>query len=107
MAIKTVRLPSDQFRARGYKTTPTPFFLLKTKKNSGVKARIGVVVGKSVHKTAVKRNFWKRQVLAVLSPRVESGNDILIIVAPGVDRLTKKQFQEELIKALAKNQSLK
>jgi len=104
MAIKTMRLPSDQFRARGYKTTPTPFFLLKTKKNSGVRARIGVVVGKSVHATAVKRNFWKRQTLAVLAPQAVGGNDILMIVSPNVNRLTKKQFKDELLKALTKTQ---
>jgi len=99
-----MRLPSDQFRARGYKTTPTPFFLLKTKKNSGERARIGVVVGKSVHATAVKRNFWKRQSLAALAPQAAAGNDILMIVSPNVNRLTKKQFKDELLKALAKTQ---
>ena len=100
-----MRLPSDQFRARGYKTTPTPFFLLKTKKNSGERARIGVVVGKSVHATAVKRNFWKRQALAVLTVAASAaGNDILMIVSPNVNRLTKKQFKDELLKALVKIQ---
>jgi ribonuclease P protein component len=103
MATKIARLPSDQFRVRGYKTTPTPFFLLKTKKNNGASTRIGVVVGTSVHKTAVKRNFWKRQALHGLAPQADAGSDILMIVLPGVNRLTKKQFQEELTKALAKN----
>jgi len=100
----TVRLPSDQFRARGYKTTPTPFFLLKIKPNFGEKVRIGIVVGKSVHKTAVKRNFWKRQALAVLAAHAVTGSDILMIVSPGVNRLTKRQFQEELLKTLTKVQ---
>jgi ribonuclease P protein component len=102
MAIKIARLPSDQFRVKGYKTTPTPFFLLKTKKNPGEGARIGVVVGVSVHKTAVKRNFWKRQALHGLAPQAAAGSDILIIVLPGVSRLTKKQFQEELKKAFTR-----
>jgi ribonuclease P protein component len=105
MAKKIARLPSDQFRARGYKTTPTPFFLLKTKKNNGDGARIGVVVGTSVHKTAVKRNFWKRQALRGLVPQADAGSDILIIVLPGVNRLTKKQFQEEFARALARSRS--
>jgi len=104
MAAKTARLSSDQFRAKGYKTIPTPFFLLKTKKNTVGNARIGVVVGMSVHKTAVKRNFWKRQVLAGLRNQTTTGNDILIIVSRGVNRLTKKQFQEELSKAFTKAQ---
>lgn len=103
MAVKIVRLPSDQFRTPGYKTTPTPFFLLKSKKNPGDRARIGVVVGISVHKTAVKRNFWKRQARAALAPFAAAGSDILMIVSPGANRLTKKQFKEEVAKAFARS----
>jgi ribonuclease P protein component len=101
MAIKTARLPSDQFRARGYRTISTPFFLLKTKKNLSDKARVGVVVGVSVHKTAVKRNFLKRQVLAELAPRARAGSDILTIVLPAANHVTKRKFREELAKAFA------
>ena len=105
MAITIARLPSDQFRARGYRTIPSPFFLLKIKRNPGNNARIGVVVGTSVHKTAVKRNFWKRQALRGIAPQAGAGNDILIVVLPGVNRLTKKQFQEELTKAFTRSRS--
>lgn len=96
----SMRLPSDQFRARGYKTVSTPFFLLKIKKNSYKAARIGVVVGVSVNKTAVKRNFWKRQARAEIVLRATGGNDILMMVSSNVRRLTKKQFREEVAKAL-------
>jgi ribonuclease P protein component len=102
MAIKIVRLPTDQFRARGYKTTPNPFFLLKTKRNLGESIRIGIVVGKSVHATAVKRNFWKRQARAALALHASGGSDILIIIQPSVNRLTRKQFKTEVVKTLAK-----
>lgn len=95
-----MRLPSDQFRARGYKTISTPFFLLKIKKNSYKATRIGVVVGVSVNKTAVKRNFWKRQARAEIVLRATGGNDILMMVSSNVRRLTKKQFREEVAKAL-------
>jgi ribonuclease P protein component len=105
MAIKTTRLPPDQFRARGYKTISTPFFLLKIKQNTGTGARIGIVVGVSVHKNAVKRNFWKRQVHAALVPHATPGSDILMIVLPGAGRIAKKQFKEELVRALRKIQS--
>ncbi len=101
MATMTVRLPSDQFRARGYQTIPSPLFLFKIKKNVVGKARIGIVVGVSVHKAAVKRNFLKRQALATLTPRAAAGSDILIIVLPAANRVTKKRFREELIKTLA------
>jgi ribonuclease P protein component len=96
-----MRLPSDQFRARGYKTVSTPFFLLKIKKNSYKTTRIGVVVGVSVNKAAAKRNFWKRQARAEIALRATGGNDILMMVSPNVRRLTKKQFREEIVKTLA------
>lgn len=102
MAVKATRLPSDQFRARGYKTTHTPFFLLKIKKNLGENPRVGIVVGKSVHVKAVKRNFWKRQANVALAQHAAGGNDILMIVSPAVNSLTRKQFKEEISKALAK-----
>ena len=95
------RLPSDQFRARGYKTVFTPFFLLKIKKNPYKTTRVGVIVGVSVNKIAVKRNFLKRQARAEISLRAAGGNDILMMVSPNVRRLTKKQFREEIVKTLA------
>ena len=101
MAITTRRLPSEQFRAKGYRTISSPFFLFKTKKNSENKARIGIVVGVSVHKSAVKRNFWKRQVFTILTSRITAGSDILIIVLPGAKHVTKKKFKEALIKTIA------
>ena len=63
-----------------------------------------MVVGVSVHKTAVKRNFWKRQALAVLAPHASSGSDILMIALPKINSLTKKRFKEELLKALNNTQ---
>src|ERR1035441_10151694 len=96
-----MRLPSDQFRARGYKTISTPFFLFKIKKNSCKTTRVGIVVGVSVNKAASKRNFWKRQAYAEIALRAASGSDILMMVSPNVRRLTKKQFREEVAKALA------
>jgi ribonuclease P protein component len=101
MAINMVRLPSDQFRARGYKTISTPFFLLKIKKNSYKTTRAGIVVGVSVDKGAAKRNFWKRQARAEIALRAAIGSDILMMVSPNVRRLTKKQFREEVAKTLA------
>jgi ribonuclease P protein component len=95
-----MRLPSDQFRARGYKTVSNPFFLLKIKKNSYKTTRVGVVVGLSVSKAAAKRNFWKRQARAEITLRAGAGSDILMMVSPNVRRLTKKQFRGEVAKAL-------
>jgi ribonuclease P protein component len=95
-----MRLPSDQFRARGYKTVSNPFFLLKIKKNPYQATRVGIVVGLSVSKAAAKRNFWKRQARAEIVLRAGAGSDILMMVSPNVRRLTKKQFRGEIAKAL-------
>ncbi len=72
------------------------------------RVRIGVVAGKSVHKSAAKRNFWKRQAKAALLSLANrehgggKGMDILMILSAGVNGLTKKRFQEELTIATAK-----
>lgn len=94
------RLPRVEFEARGYKTSRTPFFLLKTKKNDVGYPRIGIVVGKSVFKEAAKRNFWKRQAKAIFLTKAQGGNDLLIIFVPNKSKLTKKQFQEDLAAAI-------
>ena len=98
-----VRLPRKEFKSRGYRAVRTPFFSLKTKGNQSKNIRLGIVVGKSVEKTAVKRNFWKRQARAILGKSVPPGNDAIIILQPGVRELTKKQFHEALIKAITQS----
>lgn len=102
MAAKITRLPREEFRAHGYRTLRAPLFVLKIKKNRFDVARIGVVAGINVHKSAVKRNFWKRQAKAGLAPLVKKGIDALIIVSPLAARTTKGKFQEEIAKAMAK-----
>jgi ribonuclease P protein component len=100
MAMPISRLPSEEFKVRGYKTTPTPFFLLKTKKNNLGHPRLGIVIGKAIFKEAVKRNFWKRQAREVFLKNVSGGVDLLIIFTATKAKLTKKQFQEDLIAAV-------
>jgi ribonuclease P protein component len=95
-----VRLPRGEFQARGYKTVKTLFFSVKTKSNEAKRSRIGIVVGKNVHKTAVKRNFWKRQARAALQPLVPKGTDIIVVLQPRVNELTKKQFQDVMKKTI-------
>jgi ribonuclease P protein component len=117
MIPRTARLPREEFSARGYHTTKTPFFLVKIKNNGRGTDRIGVVAGITVHKSAAKRNFWKRQAKGVLSrslarasshegriPRTtqESGNDVLLILSSRANELTKKQFQKILSETIKK-----
>jgi len=92
------RLPYAEFQTRGYRTQKTPFFSLKTRPNESKGPRIGVIAGKNVHKTAAKRNLWKRQARAVLAPLVKENRDIIIIFHPRVVELTRREFQEMLKK---------
>lgn len=101
------RLPKEEFRARGYKTTATPFFLVKTKRNGLGYSRIGIVIGKAIYKEATKRNFWKRQIKMGILQKTKDGkiprggNDFLIIFISNKKlALTKKQLQEDLEKII-------
>jgi ribonuclease P protein component len=102
MAHSLVRLPNDEFRARGYQAVSTPFFLLKTKRNGSKRTRLGIVISKGVDKSAVKRNFWKRQAKEGILKEATEGSDILIIFSPAVSALAKGNFRVELSKALRK-----
>ena len=101
MIAKKSRLPRTEFRSEAYRTVKTPFFSLKTKKMSAGTPKIGVVVGKSVHKNATKRNFWKRQAKQALAHAAKSlESDFLMILFPKAAELSRKQFQEEFKKAV-------
>jgi len=105
MLPKTSRLPKEFFRGKGFRTTATPYFSLKTRPNGEKRDRIGVIVGVPVHKSAAKRNFWKRQAKAILAAREKNGTsgrpqDMILILSPKANSLTKKKFKEKLLQAL-------
>ncbi len=100
MVRRSARLPSLEFRAGGYKTVRTPYFSLKEKENGRKKTRIGVVVNTAVGKTAAKRNFWKRQAKASLL--AIKNKDVLMVLFPSVNTLTKKQFRTSVREAIKK-----
>ena len=66
-----------------------------------MKNRVGVVVNTSVHKSAAKRNFWKRQAKAALLPRADNSHDFLVVLFSKVNTLTKKKFRNALQSAAA------
>jgi ribonuclease P protein component len=72
------------------------------RKNTSPSNRIAVVVGKSVDKRAVRRNFWKRQAKMQLLRLPSSGMDIIMTVYPRAGSLTKAQFIGEIKKILKK-----
>jgi ribonuclease P protein component len=95
------RLPKKEFESRMFKFARTPYFSLRAKRNNLQKRRVGVIVGKAVHKSAVKRNFWRRQAKMVSADLIMPGNDFLIIFFPKVNELTKQEFRRALTKAAA------
>ena len=95
------RLSKEEFQSRTFRTARTPFFSLKTKKNTVFQIRVGAIIGKAVHKSAVKRNFWRRQAKAALASFGVPGNDFLIIFFPKINELTKKEFRVALTRAIA------
>jgi ribonuclease P protein component len=62
--------------------------------------RIAVVIGKSVDKRAVRRNFWKRQAKVQLLKLSPSGIDLILTIYPKANALTKEQFAAEIKKLL-------
>jgi ribonuclease P protein component len=92
------KMPSKGAAGRE-KAVTTPYFLIKA---GGKKKGIAVVVGLAVEKSAVKRNFWKRQTKAVLASAITSGRDVVAILSPKVKTLTKKQFKKILMDAAAR-----
>ncbi len=70
------------------------------KSNETKGPRVGIVVGKSVHKAAVTRNFWKRQARATLESSVQGNRDAILIMQSRVNELTKSQFREALVRAI-------
>lgn len=100
MLPKSSRLPASEFRASGYRTARTPYFLLKARPNLLRSHRIGVIIGVAAVKTAVRRNFWKRQAKSMIAQIPPQKNmDILIIFSKNIASLTKAQFKEEFMKA--------
>lgn len=88
------RLPSTAFRGGQYRAVTTPYFSLKRRTEGDREGgRIGVVVNSAVHKSAAHRNFWKRQAKAALMKLSSGQDDLLMMLFPKVNTLTKKQFQ--------------
>jgi RNase P protein component len=80
----------------------TPFFSLKTRSNAVGVNRIAVVVGLSVDKRAVRRNFWERQAQNQLLKAPQLEKDFILTIFSRVKTLTKRQFAQEIKNVLKK-----
>jgi ribonuclease P protein component len=93
------RLPSCEFRSRGYNTMTTPFFVLKIKKGRTKENKIGIIISAAIIKSATRRNFWKRQTRANFKSLPDAGNDFLIIFSENIKNCTAKEFKEAFLHA--------
>lgn len=101
MLPRSSRLPGSEFHSGRYRTKRTPYFFLKVRPNGRASSRIGVVVGRAVHKNAANRNFWKRQAKAALAGVKNGASDWLIIPSAKVTGLTRREFREKVSEAAA------
>jgi ribonuclease P protein component len=107
MVPKKSRVPRAAFASGGYRVLRSPYFSARVRKNGSAATsatskanRIAVVIGKSVDKRAVRRNFWKRQAKIQLLKLPPSGIDLILTIYPRANTLTKEQFAAEIKRLL-------
>ncbi len=104
MLPRGLRLPREEFHARGYQKIATPYFSVKAKPNATEKSRLGIVLGAATVKGAARRNFWRRQAksvfLSALTALKAKGIDLLIIFAPHAILPSKRVFRTTLRDAI-------
>jgi ribonuclease P protein component len=86
----------------------SPSFSLKFKKNDLPHSRFGVVVSKTIDKSAVGRNLLKRRLRSCLEENLEEikpGYDLLFIVSKGAQNKKREELCSE-IKNVLKNQDI-
>jgi ribonuclease P protein component len=96
MLPKKQKLPRGQFTIGRHTIIKKPCFTVKIKLNNLPYPRIGVVVSNAAVKSAVKRNFLKRQTKAIFKDRAREPKDFVVIFNSRAKSLTKKDLQTEL-----------
>lgn len=101
MLAKKFRLQIQKWlkEKRNTITRKSDFFIVKFRTNDLLFSRFGIVVSAKVNKSAVKRNKIKRIIFDFI--RLEklhksAGRDVLIIVLPSANKLTKTEIEKEL-----------
>ncbi len=82
----------------GGKTT-NKYFIIKTAANNLSFSRFGVITSRKISKKAVKRNLIKRTVFDFVRLNKlyqPAGKDVLIIVLPAINQLTKSEINNQL-----------
>ena len=83
----------------------TKLIHFKYMRNNLPNTRVGFVIGKKVHKSAVRRNLLKRRMRAVFRlnlAKIKPGYDIAVIAKPGAIELDYEEIEKNLLFALKK-----
>ena len=92
------KLTRSQFAAGRHTTIRTPYFVIKISPNKLSYPRMGVVVSSAAIKSAVKRNFLKRQAKAIFKESAKGSKDFVVIFSGQAKSSTKTGLQAELQK---------
>ncbi|MEK7517354.1 MAG: ribonuclease P protein component [Patescibacteria group bacterium] len=94
---------------RGMSFFPTPFFVLKVRKNELALNRFGVVVSKKIDKRASFRNRIKRMVRKIFIDlnKEMAGYDILLIARLGIVSTTDDRISFAIRETLKKGGCIK
>ena len=95
------RLSCADFLGRRYGVVRTPYFSLKTTPNNLTFHRLGVIISRASIKSAVRRNFWRRQTAAMIDFIPGKPKDVIVIFSGKIKNLTKASFQVEFKKAIS------
>lgn len=101
MISKKQRLSYSDFSFRKYSVLRTSYFSVKIAPNNLSFHRIGAVISSAAVKSAVMRNFWRRQVIAALDIIPGKPKDVMVIFNNRVRDLTKSAFRLELKKIMS------
>ena len=105
MLAKRFRLQIQKWLGEKKRTVirRSDFFIVKLRDNDLLFSRFGAVISAKVNKSAVKRNKIKRTIFNFIRLKKLhelAGKDILIIVLPSINKLTKPEIEKELKKIL-------
>ncbi len=96
MLSKEFRLPFAG-NTKGLKNLySSPWFLLKSKKNSVGHNRFGVIISASAVRKSTQRHFWKRQILESFRHWPNLQKDFLVIVSPRTENAKSEIVKNEL-----------
>jgi len=102
MASKNRGSDRQDSLSRTKKTAQGQSFTLKTGERNPYGRKVMIIIGANTVKKATHRNFLRRQIRNILKDFVNIPRNLVVVVRPGVARLTKAKIKEEFSTELKK-----